>query len=105
LTQLDPIKEALSLLQPSSLCIAYEPTWAIGSGVFPSTDYLTSVFGWLDDYTKKELPKWHIRFLYGGSINEFNAHLLRGIPLIQGMLIGGSSLDFKKFKKIVLLHC
>lgn len=87
----------------NDMCIiAYEPVWAIGTGAPPSIEYMTKVFSWLREYCVNLLPGTTIRLLYGGSVNETDAGEFKKIPGIDGFLIGGASLDFKKFQKIVV---
>jgi triosephosphate isomerase (TIM) len=90
--QLGPIKEAI---KSAPAYIAYEPIWAIGSGKVPTIDELTKVF----EFLKKELPG--CAYLYGGSVKPDNIKELSEIKLISGFLVGGASLDFQEFKKIV----
>ncbi|MDR3549958.1 MAG: triose-phosphate isomerase [Candidatus Babeliales bacterium] len=89
---------------PESICIAYEPVWAIGTGKVPDQEALTKVFTWLAAYIKKELtncPTVHL--LYGGSVDENSIVQLTSATNIDGFLIGSASLDFQKFKNIVSL--
>jgi len=84
--------------------IAYEPVWAIGTGVLPSIDELNKTFDWLYNHTKHILGKEHIfGLLYGGSISDQNVTEVKAIPTISGFLVGGASLDFQKFNNIVNL--
>lgn len=98
--QLMPVREAM---HANDVCIiAYEPVWAIGTEIQPSTEHVTKVFSWLREYCADHLPSITIRLLYGGSVNETDAAVLKKIPGIDGFLIGSASLDFKKLQKIVV---
>lgn len=92
----------LELLLPqlgtSASVIAYEPVWAIGTGIVPENSYLKTIFSWL-----KQKKIAHCQLLYGGSVNEKNRDQLLQIEAIEGFLIGGASLDFQKLQKIVSL--
>ncbi|MDD4028421.1 MAG: triose-phosphate isomerase [Caldisericia bacterium] len=77
-----------------SFIIAYEPVWAIGTGVIPSLDWIQVV----SHNISSKFPSCHV--LYGGSVNESNAESIISIPTVQGFLIGGASLDPKKFLAI-----
>ncbi len=88
-----------------NLCVAYEPVWAIGTGLAatPETaqevhayirEELTSIFG--DVIANK------VRILYGGSVNKSNAAELLAMPDIDGLLVGGASLDPEHFAAICL---
>lgn len=97
--QLSPILDILaSHKQPFT--IAYEPIWSIGTGIIPSLDYLNEIFDWLEK-TIQNIPGG--RLLYGGSVHPDNAASLTTIQSLGGFLIGGASLDFQKFQKIVSL--
>ncbi len=80
--------------------IAYEPIWAIGTSIIPEVAYLEEVFAWLHkqcaQYTKAQFS-----LLYGGSVNAQNAHDILNIAHVNGLLIGGASLDFDSFNAIV----
>jgi len=80
--------------------IAYEPIWSIGTGKIPSIDYINKIFNKIRIFTKKRYlmsPK----LLYGGSVNESNINNLRNIENCQGFLVGGSSLQYKSFTKLI----
>jgi len=98
--QLEPI---LPLLKQLPYAIAYEPVWAIGTGLVPSHDYLKSVYSWLDTHIKKTDSDASYHLLYGGSVDEKTIKDISSIGQIGGYLIGGASLDFKKLEKIVSL--
>lgn len=90
--QLSSIKEVIGI---APAYIAYEPVWAIGSEKTPSKDELTKTI----EFIKQEMPG--CAMLYGGSVKANNAKELLEIEHICGLLIGGASLDFQEFKKIV----
>ena len=102
--QLDPLIEQLrsnGTVDGSAVCIAYEPLWAIGTGTTANGQYLAQVFTWLDQKCSIALPTYSFRFLYGGSVTADTASKIKSIPLVEGLLIGSASLDFKNFQKIV----
>ena len=86
-----------------SIAIAYEPIWAIGTGIIPDHDYLKEIISWLHGHIGQSVSWPQTRLLYGGSVDEQNASSLATIEHIKGFLIGGASLDFQKFEKIVSL--
>ncbi|MFW5750095.1 MAG: triose-phosphate isomerase [Planctomycetota bacterium] len=90
-----------------SLIIAYEPVWAIGTGVTASTEQAQEahsfVRGLLRD-TVGELAD-SIRILYGGSVKPDNAAELLGQPDIDGALVGGASLKLDDFGAIIDAGC
>jgi triosephosphate isomerase len=84
--------------------IAYEPVWAIGTGVTASPEqaqemhqYIRSVIA--EKYSKETAD--NISILYGGSCNEKNAETLFALPDLDGGLIGGASLKAESFLQIV----
>ena len=82
--------------------IAYEPVWAIGSGLVASLDqvramhkYIRSVFRSINEESARTL-----RVLYGGSLRVENVESIFAEPEVDGGLVGGASLDPSSFKKI-----
>ena len=85
----------------SSLVLAYEPVWAIGSGKTPNPDEINSVHEMIKDVVQSHFPKIDLKsVLYGGSVNFTNASSLFEQQNIDGALIGGASLDGKEFALI-----
>jgi triosephosphate isomerase len=81
----------------SNILIAYEPVWAIGSGIIPKSNDLFKTVKFIKSKFKDKSPK----VLYGGSVNPQNITNLNEINNIDGFLIGGASLSAKKFIDIV----
>ena len=82
--------------------IAYEPVWAIGSGLVASLDqvramhkYIRSVFRSINEESARTL-----RVLYGGSLRVDNVESIFAEQEVDGGLVGGASLDPSSFKKI-----
>jgi len=85
----------------SSLIIAYEPVWAIGSGKTPNPEEINSVHEMIKDVVQSRFPKIGLEsVLYGGSVNLKNASSLFEQKNIDGALIGGASLDGREFALI-----
>jgi triosephosphate isomerase len=85
----------------SSLIIAYEPIWAIGSGKTPDPVEINSIHEMIKDVVQSRFPKIDLEsILYGGSVNSKNASSLLEQKNIDGALIGGASLDGKEFALI-----
>ena len=87
-----------------NLIIAYEPIWAIGTGLVASNLEIEEMHGFI----RKSLFDWYglaiansIRIIYGGSCNEKNALEIFSIPNVDGGLIGGASLNIDNFEKII----
>jgi len=81
----------------SDIFLAYEPVWAIGSGLIPKSHDLFKTVEFIKSKFKDKSPK----VLYGGSVNTQNIKNLREINNIDGFLIGGASQSVKKFIDIV----
>lgn len=81
----------------NSTIIAYEPFWAIGSGLIPSLDEIKSIH----DFIKKEVYEFQdFKLLYGGSVKPSNVSDILSINSVDGVLVGGASLDPLDFKRI-----
>ena len=105
----DVIKEQIisglnSIESLSNIIIAYEPVWAIGTGLTASSEQINEIHTFIrkilsqlfDDKESKNTP-----ILYGGSVNSANANELISIDCVNGFLIGGASLDVVKFSEVV----
>ena len=82
----------------SNIFIAYEPVWAIGSGLIPKPHM---IFLKLVEFIKSKFRDKLPKVLYGGSVNPENITNLKKINNIDGFLIGGASQSAKKFIDIV----
>lgn len=105
--QLMPIFERLVMSQAKkpAICIAYEPVWAIGTGLVPQQEYIVDIIAWLSSTCAAAVPTASYRFLYGGSITVHNASSIAMLPGLDGLLIGSASLDFQNLQKIVSSLC
>ena len=80
----------------NNIIIAYEPVWAIGSGMIPKSNELFNAI----DFIKSRF-KQNLKILYGGSVNDKNINELKTIHNIDGFLVGGASQNSKKFIDII----
>ena len=98
------VKGLENLKSLSNILIAYEPVWAIGTGLTASTDKINEMHSFIrkiiNKLFKEENPN-RIPILYGGSVNTGNADELISLDGVNGFLIGGASLDVVKFTDIV----
>jgi len=83
-----------------SLVIAYEPVWAIGTGLIPNNDEIEEVIKLIKDIVFKAHGK-NIRVLYGGSVNEKNVDELVKVPYCDGFLLGSVSKDPKNVLYVI----
>ena len=83
----------------NKIIIAYEPVWAIGSGKTASLNDIVDVHSYIRDILNKILGTKtnSVKILYGGSVNDTNAASILNLPNVNGALIGGASLNSKKF--------
>ena len=80
--------------------IAYEPIWAIGTGVIPTNKDIDSIASFIKNYVSVKYG-FDIKVLYGGSINNKNILELEKLEKIDGYLIGGTSLKKEEFNELI----
>jgi len=100
------IEKALFHVEPerfSSLVIAYEPIWAIGTGLTASPEQAQDMHAHIRASIKEKYGEeiaQNMRIIYGGSCKPDNAKELFACPDVDGGLIGGASLDADQFIQI-----
>ena len=102
--QLEAALADLPVDQMGSVTIAYEPVWAIGTGLSATPDQAQAVHAEVRGWFHRRFPTWvgeQTRILYGGSVTAGSARGLLGQPDIDGALVGGASLDPDSFTAIV----
>lgn len=92
-------------LNGNSLIVAYEPVWAIGSGQTVSSNDARLVANMIRDLLSKLLgstvSQKQCAILYGGSVTADNVHMFVGQDLMDGVLVGTSSLRSEEFFAII----
>jgi triosephosphate isomerase len=85
------------------LVIAYEPVWAIGTGLTATPQQAQAMHGFIRERLADVagVDADATRILYGGSVKSSNAAELFAQPDIDGALVGGASLDAAEFRKII----
>jgi triosephosphate isomerase len=88
----------------SRILIAYEPVWAIGTGLTATPEIAADVHRFLRQLAAERFSSAHasaLRILYGGSVKPDNIQGLMAQEELDGALVGGASLDPKSFASIV----
>ncbi|MFH1264783.1 MAG: triose-phosphate isomerase [Planctomycetota bacterium] len=102
--QVEGALEGFSADQLSTLTIAYEPVWAIGTGRTATPEQAVAVHRAIRDWTAERFgPEFagRLRIQYGGSVDAKNAARLLSEEEIDGALVGGASLNLESFLAIV----
>ena len=86
----------------SDVVVAYEPVWAIGTGLVPSSDDVKEAHAFMRENLSERFGDEgaKMRLLYGGSVKPSNAVELMGIANVDGALVGGASLNADDFMGI-----
>jgi triosephosphate isomerase len=91
---------------PENLGVAYEPVWAIGTGLTPSPGDVKEAHAFI----RSRIVETHgvagqgVRILYGGSVKPSNAKELMGVADVDGALVGGASLKADDFLGIASVY-
>ena len=85
----------------NNIIVAYEPIWAIGTGIIPKSNDLDKQVKTIKKILNKRFKSKNPKVLYGGSVNSKNISDLRQISSIDGFLIGGASQKSKNFIDII----
>ena len=90
-------------IAPEKLAVAYEPVWAIGTGLTAGPEEVAEAHALVRAMLVERLGAvgGKIRILYGGSVKPGNAGQLLGIDNVDGVLVGGASLEAGSFAAIV----
>lgn len=102
--QLNGALEGLDLEQAGRLVLAYEPVWAIGTGLTATPEQAQEAHAFVRDNFANRFNNAvanNTRILYGGSVKPENVDELMGQPDIDGALVGGASLKSASFVRIV----
>ena len=94
----------LSEEKAAAVTIAYEPVWAIGTGINATAEQAQEVHAMIRQLVAKLYNKQladEIRILYGGSVKADNAEQLMAQPDVDGLLVGGASLKADEFVSII----
>jgi triosephosphate isomerase (TIM) len=88
--------------KPDNLVVAYEPIWAIGTGLTPTVGDIEQIHQFIRDFLTARFNREGagIRILYGGSVKPSNAAELMAVANVNGALVGGASLKAADFLAI-----
>jgi triosephosphate isomerase len=98
------ISKGLNKVDVSKIIIAYEPVWAIGTGINATPKQAEESHLFIRSLIKQKYGEnisKNLKLLYGGSVTPENAKSLLSQKNIDGLLVGGASLDLKKFLRII----
>jgi len=93
----------LEINSPEAITIAYEPVWAIGTGIVATEEQIKESHLFIRNQLKEIYGERAngVRILYGGSVTPENIKPIMEIDNVEGVLVGGASLDPLKFARIV----
>ena len=94
----------LNNIEIKNIVIAYEPVWAIGTGMTANNQQIQEMHEFIRELIDKKFGNEiadNIRILYGGSVKPNNAKEIFSLNDVDGGLIGGASLNFSDFHSII----
>jgi len=103
-TQTAAAVDGLTAEQAEGIVLAYEPVWAIGTGVTATPEQAQEVHKFIRSVLAEKMSAGvaeAVRIQYGGSVKPGNAAELLGQPDIDGALVGGASLEAESFLGII----
>ncbi len=102
--QLEAVTQSLTGDEMSRLVVAYEPVWAIGTGRTATPEQAQEAHAFIRDRCAVSFEKSIanlVRIVYGGSVKPDNVDSLMAQPDVDGLLVGGASLEVPSFQRIV----
>ena len=93
--------EVLKNISLESVVVAYEPIWAIGSGQVATKEYIEEIHKFIKNHCQKfQYSEGDVSVVYGGSVKLENCEEIISSNFVDGLLIGGASLDPEIFSSI-----
>jgi triosephosphate isomerase (TIM) len=99
--QLGAVLALLETVDWSRVVLAYEPVWAIGTGKNATPDDAAQIHELIRMELSRHSVSGRVPILYGGSVNAENVALLLTRPQLDGVLVGGASLDPAKWADLI----
>ena len=101
--QLTTVFDTLTSDEIENLVIAYEPVWAIGTGINAEPEHIKEAHQMIRQIVSSIQSEYgdKIQILYGGSVNSANTDSILSINEVDGFLVGGASLKVEEFFKII----
>jgi triosephosphate isomerase (TIM) len=99
--QLGAVLQSLDPVDWSRVVLAYEPVWAIGTGKNATPDDAAQIHELIRMELSRNSVAVRVPILYGGSVNVGNVGLLLTRPQIDGVLVGGASLDPEGWAEVI----
>ena len=94
--------EIIKKVELNEFMIAYEPVWAIGSGITADIDYIDKIHSEIIEEVSSYQKEGFLGISYGGSVDSSSSKEILSIRGVEGLLIGSASLQCKEFCNIVL---
>lgn len=101
------LREQLEILNEAELnkfIVAYEPVWAIGSGETAKLDDIEDIHRQIVNEVRSSEKESFLGVFYGGSVDSSSSRQILSLKGVQGLLIGGASLECEEFCNIVLTN-
>ena len=101
------LREQLEILNEAELnnfIVAYEPVWAIGSGETAKPDDIEEIHRQIVNEVRSSEKESFLGVFYGGSVDSSSSRQILSLKGVQGLLIGGASLECEEFCNIVLTN-
>ena len=101
----EQLQDGLEMINSlEKLVVAYEPVWAIGTGITASVEQVSDALLLVRDILSIQFSDSNIDnspIIYGGSVTPTNAEELISVPGVDGFLVGGASLNIESFTSII----